>query len=107
MNLAITVDQGRITSLYLGVHIMLVVIKNQTYECRIVNTDNWSKLSWGKKLLYYDVDLLICSGIEQFLYGVIKGYGINVIPYAIGSVLEVLEHWREGELQPPGLWPQY
>ena len=49
----------------------------------------------------------LCTGIiEQFLYGVIRGNGIFVVPNVIGNVLEVLESWRLGKLRIPKSWPE-
>jgi predicted Fe-Mo cluster-binding NifX family protein len=55
--------------------------------------------------MYHDVDVLLCGGIEQFYFGMIRGHGIKVIPDATGAVLEVLDGWIRGNLRIPQLWP--
>lgn len=105
MRLALVTDEGRITPVFEGSQIMLVDVSKGVFECQVINTDSWKSLSWGKHLMQYDVETLLCSGIEQFEFGMIKGHGIAIIPDAMGNVLEVLEYWRRGILKKPHLWP--
>jgi predicted Fe-Mo cluster-binding NifX family protein len=53
-----------------------------------------------------DVTILLCAGVDQFLWGVLQGHGIEVVPDAIGSADDVIEQWRSGKLTVPQMWPR-
>lgn len=65
-----------------------------------VETDGWSVGSWTNELMRRDVTVLLCSGIDRFLWGALNGYGITVVADALGEPFEVLKRWREGGLVP-------
>lgn len=70
-----------------------------------IHTDTWRQLSWGTQLMTRNINLLICAGIDQFLWGALRGTGIDVIPNATGTVNRAIGLWRVGLLRPPATWP--
>ena len=74
---------------------------------QLVTTAVWAPLAWGRQLMRRDVVILFCAGIDQFLYGALRGCGIGVVPNAAGTPSEVLKKWQRGELRVPSTWPPH
>lgn len=70
-------------------------------------TAGWGVLEWGRELVRRDVGLLFCSGIDHFLWGALKGNGIDVIPDAVGEPEQVLKLWHGGVLAASAEWPHH
>lgn len=71
------------------------------------STAGWGALDWGRELVRRDVGLLFCAGIDRFLWGALKGNGIDVIPDAVGEPEEVLSLWQGGAFNLSGEWPHH
>ena len=72
-----------------------------------IHTSSWRPFAWRHELLEPDVSVLLCSGIYPFLWGMLRGYGIQVVPDACGDPAQVLHNWRSGVLSAPRQWPLY
>jgi len=103
MKLAFSTNHNRMAPLFPGVTLLLVKsgLTNQMWHQ--VKTVGWQPAMWGKQLTYYDVDVLFCAGIEQFIYGAIRGFGIYVVPNSIGTADEVYKKWHSGSITAPEL----
>ncbi len=103
IKLAFSTNQGRMAPLFPGVKLQLIK-SNNVFSCwQEISTYGWEPFLWGKQLMYYDVDALLCAGIEQFELGIINGYGIRVVPNILGVADEVFEKWRSGKIRIPEL----
>jgi len=91
MVLAMTISDGRMSSLYKGVELLITDDYNPDFTYKKIKTGTWQLLEWGKKLMHYDVEVLLCLGIDQFIHGMLQGYGIRVIPDMIGRVEDVFK----------------
>jgi predicted Fe-Mo cluster-binding NifX family protein len=100
MKIGLTVLNGMMAPCFSGVDIWVA-----THEIRedisVIKTNNWPLYSWTHELSKRDVNILLCSGIDQFLWGALNGYGIRVIANIAGNPEIVTEKWRSGTLQLP------
>lgn len=104
MNTGLVTQNHRMAPCYPGADLWVVGADSELDEARCVSTSGWHPLAWGRELLRLDVTELLCVGIDRFLWGALNGYGIRVVPNAIGTAQDVLELWRRGELQVPAMW---
>ena len=105
MKLALATSHGRMASCFGGVELRIVDDNADLREARVLSTHGWHPLAWGRELMSRDVTLLMCAGIDHATWAAVQGYGIQVIPNAIGNPETVFETWRNGHLSPPRLWP--
>ena len=105
MNVALTTSHGRLAPCFPGAALHVVAPNREWSDSSVVSTDGWDPLVWGRELLRRDVSVLLCSGMFPFLWGVLQGYGIRVVPNASGSAADVLQAWRSGDLTVPEAWP--
>lgn len=94
MNVAIAISQGRLAPCFKGVELWIVGPEDDVDRCRVVSTEGWAPLAWGRQLMRADVGILICAGIHHFVWGVLRGYGIQVVSNATGDPATVLSEWR-------------
>lgn len=96
MKLAFSTNHNRIAPLFPGVTLLLVKTGPANLIWHEVKTLGWKPLMWGKQLSYFDVDIVFCTGIEQFIHGIIQGFGIYVVPNCIGTAKEIFIKWQSG-----------
>ncbi len=106
MKIALAARNGQVAPLFSGVEVLIYRYESgkAVLEKR-VQTSDWPALAWGPNLMREDVSLLICDGLDHFLWGSLRGYGINVAPEAGGKVDEALGLWQHGKLPVPETWP--
>ena len=51
------------------------------------------------RLVELDIGVLVCGAISRPMYGLIDGYGIQVIPFVAGDLREVIQAWLSGNLE--------
>jgi len=107
MNVALTTRHGHMVPCFSGVELLVIPPDQDLDRCEPVSTADWPPLAWGRELARRDVGVLICSGIYPFLWGALRGHGIDVVPNAIGESSSVLADWRSGALTVPPVWPCY
>ena len=105
MNIAMTTEGGRVAPCFAGVELWIFGPGQQVGEHLTVHTAGREPLLWARDLLRRDVDTLLCAGIDVFVWGVLRGNGIRVVPEAAGPAKEVLARWRAGTLRAPSTWP--
>ena len=62
------------------------------------------------KLEQLGVDMLVCGAISRSLANMVRASGIQVLPYVVGKVDDVLQAYCAGQLEQsrlkmPGIWP--
>ena len=105
VKIGMTTNRDRITPCFAGVELWILAETQDLGEREVMNTEGWHPLAWPKELMRHDVSVLLCSGIDQFVWGALRGYGIQVIPNATGGAEDVLRQWRSGLLAAPQVWP--
>ena len=89
-----------------GVNLWILGVEIQMEQKQVADTENWHALAWGQELMRRNVNVLLCAGMDRFLWGSLQGHGIEVVPDAIGLPVEVVEQWRSGKLTVPQMWPR-
>jgi len=107
MNVALTTRDGRMVPCFSGVELVVVSSAGGLDSCAPIPTMDWPPLGWGRELADREVGVLICSGMYPFLWGVLRGHGIDVVPNAVGKAEAVLVDWCSGALAVPPVWPCY
>lgn len=106
MKLAVTVNRGRVAPVFPGVDLRLIEEQDATSSSREdVMTSSWPLPAWSAQLMRRDVGVLLCAGIDSFVWGALQGHGIAVVPDAIGLPDEIIKQWRNGTLTVPQTWP--
>ena len=105
MSLALTVSRGRVSPCFSGVHLWVLPADGVLRKAEIVPTIGWGPPHWGQELMRRDVTTLLCAGIDRFLWGALQGYGVQVVPEAVGAPGRVVELWQRGDLAVPAEWP--
>ena len=107
MNRALTTSHGRVAPCLPGVELRIFRPRQGWDEGQVISTAGWDPLAWTNELLRRDVRTLLCAGIDQFLWGALRGYGIQVVPTVMGVPEDVLRFWDSGRLEVPQSWPPY
>jgi predicted Fe-Mo cluster-binding NifX family protein len=107
MNIGLTVVSGRVSPCFRGVNLWILGDHAGLERKCVAETQDWGDLAWGQELMKRDVSVLICAGLNQFLWGALKGHGIDVVPNAVGEPDEVLGQWQRGALPSPSVWPPH
>ncbi len=105
MRIAITVWKGRVSPVFdvsrkiiiMDTHNKVVVKRN---EKRLNFEDPMSKIS---NLASLNIHTLICGAVSQPLIGMLKAYGILVLPFISGDVEEVMTAYLKGDLPNPAM----
>ncbi len=105
MNVAVTVENGRVAPCFAGVELWIIGPQQNPAGRLTIPTAGREPLFWVRDLARHDVDTLLCAGIDVFAWGAFRGNGIRVVPEAVGSVQEVLDRWRAGRLKAASTWP--
>lgn len=104
MNIGLTVSHGRVAPCFPGVELWIVSSGDDIEKKQVADTRNWPAMAWGSELMRHNVSVLLCAGVDHFLFGALQGYGIEVIPDAEGSPAKVIEHWQKGALKVSNIW---
>jgi predicted Fe-Mo cluster-binding NifX family protein len=112
MKVALPVWQGQVSSVFDFAHKLLVIeLKNggetDSQEIVLVEQSGPERAATLKQL---GVGVLICGAISRPLAEMINGSGIQVLPFVKGSVEQIMNAYKTGQLsQPqytmPGFWP--
>ncbi len=104
MNIGLTISRGRVSPCFSGVS-LFVLGPELGMQRQEDDTGDWHALDWACELAHRNVRVLLCAGIDRFLWGALQGNGIEVVPDATGPMDEVVAQWREGKLVVPQMWP--
>ena len=96
MKAGFIVNINRMAPCFTGNELFVYDDSIDSSEHEVVDTAGWELRDWVTELLKRDVDQLLCSSIDQFLYGALLGNGIIVIPNVIGAIDEVKDKWQKG-----------
>lgn len=107
MNIGLTVSRRRMSPCLPGVDLWILSGTAEVKEKQVVETEKWHSLAWGRELMQRNVNVLLCAGISRFLWGALRGDGIQVVPDAMGVPDEVAEQWQSGGLTVPRMWPPH
>jgi predicted Fe-Mo cluster-binding NifX family protein len=77
-----------------------IVVSRKTARCS--GSDGYHRM---RLLRVYDVDLVICNGIEGFYFDLLTSLNITVIPEVSGTVKKVVDNYLAGKLAPPDAYP--
>lgn len=99
MNISLTVRAGRVSPCFSGSDLWIIDSELGLDEARVIGTSDWCSITWRNELMRSDVSALLCSGIDNFMAGVLNGCGIDVVSNIIGSPEEVFRAWNEGALE--------
>jgi predicted Fe-Mo cluster-binding NifX family protein len=112
MKVAIPIWNGRVSSAFDFAHKLLLVDieygrEKGHVEIPLLPESNPERANRLKTL---GVEVLICGAISRSLALQVQACGIQVLPYVVGQVNEILKAYLTGELiQPqfalPGYWP--
>ena len=105
MNIAMTTENGRVAPCFAGVELWIVEPNQGVGVHRIIHTAGRDPSHWARELVRQDVGVLLCAGIDIFVWGGLLGNGVEVVPDAIGTADDVLARWRAGLLITPPIWP--
>ncbi|MGD9200645.1 MAG: hypothetical protein PVI26_03700 [Chitinispirillia bacterium] len=102
MKIAIAMVNGDLAPLFPGVKLKLQSTGNRNNENLPEVTVNGYALTWGQQLKRYNVNLLVCSGVEKFFFRTLRKTleqcGITLMSKTTGSVSEIISKWRSGQL---------
>jgi predicted Fe-Mo cluster-binding NifX family protein len=100
MQVALTVWQGRISPLFDSTRKLLVALieNNRILATHQEPFDCDCPASRAAKLEDLGVSVLICGGISDDFARFIEAQGIQIIPFAAGTVEQVLEAYLTGNL---------
>jgi predicted Fe-Mo cluster-binding NifX family protein len=112
MKIAIPVWNNCVSSAFdFAKRLLLIEIKNGSESNRIeIPLEKESDLQKAGRLKNLEVDVLICGAISRSLASQVASSGIEVLPYVLGPVDEILKAYMTGQLgQPkfamPCSWP--
>jgi len=112
MKIAIPVWNNCVSSAFdFAKRLLLIDIKNGSESKRIeIPLEKESDLQKAGRLKNLKVDVLICGAISRSLASQVTSSGIEVLPYVLGPVDEILKAYMTGQLgQPkfamPCSWP--
>ena len=87
---------GRMAPCFAGNELFIYDDCAESGEHLMVDTTGWKLRDWTTELVKYDIEQLLCTGIDQFLSGALFGNGIVTISNIVGVIDEVLEQWQQG-----------
>ena len=112
MRIAIPVWNDCVSSAFDFAHkLLLIDIQNGSETNRSeISMDPEPISQRATRLKTLGIDVLICGAISRSLASMVTASGIKVLPYAVGSVDEILKAYLTDKLaQPqfvlPGFWP--
>ena len=101
MKVAIPIFGNRISPRFDCTHRFLVVTIDEgkivSKEKLALNSIN--PIQRANELVFMGVDTLICGAINEFTFRMLVAKGINVIPWIIGNMDEVLDLFLKGKLE--------
>ncbi len=111
MKIAIPVWQGRVSNVF-DFACKLLILENkdsEKFQVGEVSLVESNSLERAARLKECDVDVLICGAISRPLAYMVEGEGIKLYPFITGTVNQVLDAYKKGELDKaefnmPGCW---
>lgn len=111
MKIAIPVWKGNVSSVFDFAHkLLLVELENGAEKSRReLPLVEQSELKRTARLKQAGIDVLICGAISKPLNYMLYNSGIEVLPFVTGSVEQILDAYRSGQLYQqkymlPGCW---
>jgi len=102
MKIAMAMVDGELAPLFPGIKLKLQSTGNGKHEHLPEVLVNRYALAWGQQLKKYDVNYLLCSGVEKFFFRTLKKTleqcGVTLMSKTTGSVSEIIAAWRSGQL---------
>jgi len=112
MKIAIPIWNGYVSSAFDFSHTLLLIELENGREVKRteISLSNRSVPERANDLKTLGVEVLICGAISRCLASLVRASGINVLPYVVGRIEEVLEAYLKGSLVGPqftlpGSWP--
>lgn len=112
MKIAIPIWNGFVSSAFDFAHrLLLIEIQNGSENSRSEISLNPEPITQrAVRLKTLGVDVLICGAVSRSLASLVGASGIEVLPYVVGPVDEIVKAYLAGQLaQPkfamPGCWP--
>lgn len=91
MKLGLTVCGNRLSPYFQGVDLWIVNSEEGVSSRQVICTEQWLTFKWKDELMRRDVGVLVCSGIDHFMSGVLQGCGIEVISDMTGDPAAILK----------------
>jgi predicted Fe-Mo cluster-binding NifX family protein len=103
MKIAIPIWNNCVSSAFdFSNRLLLVDIQNGSENNRTeISLSSESIPQKANKLKSLGVEVLICGAISRSLASQVTSYGIEVLPYVLGSVDEILKAFMTGQLDQP------
>jgi len=100
MKIAVPIFNERITPRFgFTESILIISLKdNEPEEKRIINVKSMNPLKKAVYIKNNDVKVLICLGIEFFIYNYLKSFGIIVLSGVQGNVNDAINLYLKGKL---------
>lgn len=105
MKVALAVSHQRMAPAFSGAQAVILGSESAYEAGECIDTAAWHPLMWGRELMRYGVEVLLCSGIDHGTWSAVQGSGVCVVPNVVGEAGEVWKAWRRGEISPPPIWP--
>ncbi len=96
MKVGFIVSRNRVASCFAGNELLVYSNLLELDEHEVVSTSDWQLRDWVTELMKRDVGQLVCSGIDRFLNGTLRGNGVTVSCGIVGSIDVVIDRWRQG-----------
>lgn len=85
--------------LYSDQSLIVQIYHSKIVSKKIVTTMSFTENSWFKLMEEYNIQKLICGGIDQNFYEDLNTRGVEVIKNVAGEIDEVVEHLINGKLK--------
>ena len=95
---ALTIEKGHVVHCFAGVEIWIVKPDQSVEERETVQTDPHQPLSCARELVRHDIGVLLCTRVDVFACGFLRGNGVHIVQGCSGSAKEVLAAWRQGKM---------
>ena len=94
MNIALVIKHGILSACFCGTEIWIIDPAQEPESHHTIATHNLQPVYWSRELLRHDVCTLLCTAIDQFTLGALKGNHIDVMELPAYTVEEALEQWK-------------
>lgn len=101
MKIAIPLHENRVSPRFdCAYRFMIVTAENNAVtNLETISFHSINPMQRINELVSADIDTLICGAINEFTFRMITEKGIDIIPWIIGPVDEVLDLFMKGELR--------
>jgi len=80
--------------------LLVQTYKEDTVSRRILSTGGFTEADWIKLIDNYEVNTVVCGGIDNLFSKELTGRNVRVINNVAGEIEEVLEHLKHNRLRP-------